>query len=145
MITTNITNVKEIAGAVRDLAYSCRVDKETVQVGIPVAMRDGNTKTFPAIITLDEDKQSIVFSCQVCKLNEIAEDDLAQAALSALSLNAEIHPFAFAILNSEDGISKEDPVVLIDSKPLGDFSFNELEFALDSLRRALSVAVLEIN
>lgn len=145
MIATNITGVREIADAVRDLAYSCRVDSGAVQVGIPVAVRDGSTKTFPAIITLDEEKKSVVFSCQVCKLNEIADDNLAQAALSALSLNAEIHPFAFAILNSEDGISEEDPVVLIDSKPLGDFSSNELESALNSLRRALSVAVLEIN
>lgn len=148
--TATMAGVDMLYEMLQDLSYDSRKEGQSIQVAIPL-----NGKVFPAIVTIDDSEKNVVVSCQLCTLGQISETDLAAAAFSALSLNAEIHPFALALLNdNEVDIDKSDPIVLIDSKPLTgssrefvviNFEKSDMENMMSSLLRALTTVVPKIR
>jgi len=131
----SLNTIQEIGEAVENLGFDVGLENEVLTVAMNV-----EDQAFPVIMEIEHGK--LVVRNQFCLLGDIAEDDLPSAAMTALLMNAEIHPYAFCVVDAGgDGVDPTDPVILIDSIPVGDLSEGEVEKSLDSLRQALTLAI----
>lgn len=111
----------------------------------------GPDSPFPAVLRISEETNQLLINCQLAKIGDFAEDQLAVLSLAALDMNTCIRPYAFAIISDTDDAELGDetqwPLVLTDSLTLGDLSSNELVDSMESLIQALiaSRSVLEIG
>lgn len=140
MIVDAKKNVKlgslaDIANGLRELGLAAGVENDCVIV----RLQADNNNVYPT--TMQVRGNDLIISCRIGTLGDIDEADFAKAAFAALACNAEILPYAFALLDTDDGIDDDDPIVLINSVPLGDFSTAELQAAMDALRRAMHTAI----
>lgn len=135
-----ITTHQQIVSVIERMGYEARIHEGAVIVKI-----GSSTTPFIAVITTSE--QNLTITCQLCKFDQIPEDNQAAFFYAALNKNTEINPFAFAILSTESDNAEEDLVVLTDRLPLGDLSPEELMSAMEALEGALinGRAVLQLG
>lgn len=95
----------------------------------------------PFIVTFtspDHFSKDLEITCIVANIGDIKQEQRGDFAQACLILNAEIEPFAVAILAGEDEVESNDwPIALVDKVPLGDFSINELRSAMENMEKAL--------
>lgn len=146
METMEVTKISTLAGtveALRGLEYHAKLTDGGVLTGVSLAEEDGTSREFPMLIT--EESGSLEMNCQICTIADLEkdhdDDGLAAVAWVFLALNAEIQPWAIALINPDGVVDSTDTVVLTDSVPLGDFSTGELESAMTTLLRALANVV----
>lgn len=136
-VNENIQSLPEIAEVVENLGYEVGAQPEFIAVKIPV----GTGEPYTAVLTIDEDRQKLVITCQVARYGDIPEDRLPDVLAAQSDANTRIDPFAFATLTNLDDPDRADAddwlFVLIDSMPLGDLSAAELEAVMADLQRAM--------
>lgn len=142
METTKINTLAEIVPALHELGYHARLTDDGILTGTSLTEDDGSKREFAMLITADGDNLS--FDCQLATIGEVdakSDEELAGLGWVLLALNAEIQPWAVALINPDGELSDDDTIVLTDSVPLGDFSTEELESAMSSFGRALAAVV----
>lgn len=144
MEATNISTLADVQQALQELGYHAKLTDEGVMTGVSLAEENGGpSRDFLMLIT--EENDSLEMNCQICTIADLEKDhdesDLSALAWVFLALNAEVQPWAIALINPDGELDSTDAVVLTDSVPLGDFSTEELESAMTSLLRALANVV----
>ncbi len=150
-VKTKIETMADLVSALQDLGYHAKLDSDAVDnvaiTGVSLTEEDGSSREFPMIITgvPVSENPSLEFNCQICTIGDLEQshDENALAALAwvFLALNAEIQPWAIALINPDGELDSSDTIVLTDSVPLGDFSSEELGSAMMTLLRALAYVV----
>lgn len=143
----SIDTLQQIAEDLETMGYEPKFSAEQNTLFVPI----GPQKSFTAVLTITDNELTI--QAGITTLEDIGEENFNKFAFAALDTNTRIQPFAFGILTTEDDVENEDtPVVLTNSVPLGDFSTKELEFAMQSLwkailgtRTALQVATADVE
>jgi hypothetical protein len=142
MNDTSLQSPASIGTALSEAGYSASHDDSAAFVEL---QHEG--KNYPAVIQLQG--KELLISCQICKIGDFGADQLALVATNALAANVEMLPYAFAILKPEDSGNEEavadSPLVIINSVPVGDFSTEELLWAVRKLQVALATAVRGIE
>ena len=119
---------------------------------ISTSIMHGN-REFPVVFTIwaaigSTRTPHMEITCELGKLAEIFPvEDQSKAfvtAMLALSLTPAT-PYGVGLLAGEDGIDDDDPIILHNQVPLGDFSPAEMESAMDSLRQAITLAVASLG
>ncbi len=147
MEATKIDTLADVQQALQGLSYHAKLTDEGVMTGVSLAEEDGTSRDFLMLIT--EENGNLEMNCQLCTIGDLEMDRgeggvidaMASLAWVFLATNAEIQPWAVALINPDGEIDSFDTVVLTDSVPLGDFSTEELESAMTSLTRALATVV----
>lgn len=146
MEATDILKIHTFAAvveALRDLGYHAKLTDDGVITGVSLTEEDDSSRAFPILIT--EENDSLEFNCHLCTIGDLEnshdENGLSALAWIFLALNAEIQPWAIALINPDGELDSSDTVVLTDSVPLGDFSSEELQSAMETLLRALANVV----
>ena len=141
MESTKLHTLADIVSALHKLGYHARLTDDGILTGTSLTENDGTKREFVMFITTDGDNLS--FDCQLATLGdiEITEGELGGLGWVLLAINAEIQPWAVALINPDGELSDDDTIVLTDSVPLGDFSTEELESAMSSFGRALAAVV----
>ncbi len=136
---TKVESLADVVSALHDLGYRAKSVDGGVLTGISVTEEDGASRDFPVMIT--EENGSLEINCQLCTIGDLQQDHdddgLAVLAWVFLAVNAEIQPWAVALINPDGVLDETDTVVLTDSLPLGDLSTEELDSAMTTLQRAL--------
>ena len=136
-VNENIRTLPRIAEVIEDLGYEVGLQPECVVVKISVA--DGESYT--ALVTIDEERQKAVITCEIARYGDVPEDRLPDVLVAQSDANTRIDPFAFATITNLDDPERADAsdwlFVLIDSMPLGDLCTAELEAAMFDLQRAV--------
>jgi len=140
---TKISTLADCQQALQGLGYHAKLTDEGVMTGVSLTEEDGSSRDFLMLIT--EENGNLEMNCQLCTIGDL-ETDHEENALAALAWvflaeNAEIQPWAIALINPDGELDSTDTLVLTDSVPLGDFSNEELESAMTSLTRALANVV----
>lgn len=152
MEVTNISTMDDVVTALQELGYHAKLEFNTVDnvviTGVSLTEEDGSSREFPMLITETgtPENGSLEFNCQICTIGDLEQEQELDDALAALAwvflaLNAEIQPWAIALINPDGELDSSDTVVLTDSVPTGDFSMAELESIMTSLLRALANVV----
>ncbi|KKL77366.1 hypothetical protein LCGC14_2035620 [marine sediment metagenome] len=143
MEVTKIDTLADVVLALREHGYHAKLTDDGVITGVSLAEDDGSSRDFAMLIT--EENGSLEFTCQLCTIGDLEKDhdenSLAALAWVFLAENAEIQPWALALINPDGELDSNDTIVLTDSVPLGDFSTEELASAMTTLLRALANAV----
>lgn len=167
--TTKIGTLEELQAALEELGYECAradLDGDGKPEPLLTVVMTVDDKKHSTVISPEEGPEGGYFliDCEFCQLKDLSDDDLptdhphppvavevAQAQkmvaqlLRLLSLNHDIAPFAFAIVDDTlDGIDPNDPIVLVHRLPIGDLSAEEVDQAFAALRRGLNEAVASI-
>ena len=137
----NVSDLYDLSVVLEDLGYSVNRNGEFITSKMSI---DG--KDYPIVFSMASDNfgETLSIDCQVAKLKDVIPSDSndlvksLQLSLSLATLNYQICPFAVAIRDGADGIDEDDPIVLINSLPIGDLSVQEIEYSMDALRRALA-------
>lgn len=142
MESTKLNTLADIVPVLHELGYHARLTDDGILTGSSLTEDDGTKREFAMLITLDENNLS--FDCQLATIGQVdakSEEELAGLGWTLLAINAEIQPWAVALINPDGELSEDDTIVLTDSVPLGDFSTEELEAAMSSFGRALAAVV----
>lgn len=147
MESTKLNTLADIVPALHELGYHARLTDDGIITGTSLTEDDGTKREFAMLVT--EDNGNLTFDCQLATLGEItvssvgvdSKEELAGLGWVLLAINAEIQPWAVALINPDGNLSDDDTIVLTDSVPLGDFSVQELESAMSSFGRALAAVV----
>ena len=145
-VSDKIQTLPQMAVVLEDLGYEVGQQEEFVAVKVPVAGGDPYT----AVLTVDDDRQKVIITCQLARYGDIPEEKLLDFLAAQSDANTRIQPFAFATLTDLDDPDRADAdewlFVLIDSLSLGDLAASELEAAMADLHRAMPevTGVLEI-
>lgn len=143
MEATKISTLAEVQQALQDLGYHAKLTEGGVMTGVSLTEEDESSRDFVMLIT--EENGSLEMNCQICTVGDLEKDhdENGLAALSwvFLALNAEVQPWAIALINPDGKLDSTDAVVLTDSVPLGDFSADELHSVMTTLLRALANVV----
>ncbi len=135
-VSENIQTLQELAEAMEDLGYEVGRQEEFVAVKVPM----GGDEPATAVLTVDDDRQKVVITCQLARYGDIPEEKLLDFLAAQSDANTRIEPFAFATLTNLDDPERADAddwlFVLIDSLSLGDLSTSELDAAMSDLHRA---------
>ncbi|MCP5120536.1 MAG: hypothetical protein GY953_57820 [bacterium] len=136
-MSDNLQTLPQMAEALEDLGYEVGQQDDFVAVRVPVAGADPYT----AVLTVDDERQKVIITCQLARYGDIAEDKLLDFLAAQSDANTRIQPFAFATLTNLDDPDRADAddwlFVLIDSLSLGDLADSELETAMADLQRAM--------
>jgi hypothetical protein len=144
-----VATLDELQAALESLGYQCsRADLDndgtpepllTTSIGV-------DDKQYPVVISMEEG--NFLVDCEFCNLGDLHADNaekLSAQCLRLLTLNHEVAPFAFAIVDDTlDGIDDGDPIVLVNRLPIGDLSVEEVDQAFAALRRALNIALVSV-
>ena len=133
--TENLSSVQAIKDALLSLNYpilALNASNKSISTAIEV-----NGRKYAVLIDINDDGTAARIEAKIGQAGDLPEDvaSLATIALSLLSLNGQITPFAIAIYPADN--ADESPLTLVDEIPLGDLSTGELESAMMSCRRAL--------
>lgn len=128
----HLGTLEEIHEALEDLGYQSKVQDESLSVNV--------NRGVVASIIADQDELTVC--CHLTTLGRLLPDDAEQAAAVCAHLmrhNVAISPFAISLIADEDDEDPEDdPVALIDSVPLGNFSLQELKKLMENLNKAVA-------
>ncbi|MHA2279570.1 MAG: hypothetical protein ACXAC5_01575 [Promethearchaeota archaeon] len=135
------STLAEIVPALHELGYRARLTDGGILTGMSLE-DDADKREFLMLITIDE-QNNLDFNCQLATIGDLdmPEEELAGLGWVLLAINAEIQPWAVALINPDGVLSDDDTIVLTDSVPMGDFSTEELEAAMSSFGRALAAVV----
>jgi len=139
---TDINTMADLVTGLRQLGYRAKLTDDGVLTGTSLAEDDGSSRDFVMLIT--EEGNSLQFNCHLTTIGELAikdENELSAILLALMAANAEIQPWAVALINPDGELDDSDTLVLTDSMPMGDLSIGELESAMDSFGRALAQVV----
>ena len=140
--STNIDTLADMVPQLRALGYHAKLTDDGVITGVSITEDDGDEREFSVMITKPNEHFQI--DCRLTTIGELdqKEDEVLNSlAWVLLAINAEIQPFAVALLNPDGVLDDTDILVLTDSVPVGDFCAEELAFAMDSLQRGLVAVV----
>ena len=136
---TKVESLADVVSALQGLGYHAATKEGGVLTGVTVAEEEGSSREFLMMIT--EENGSLELNCQICTIGDLQknhdDNELAALAWVFLAVNAEIQPWAIALINPDGVLDETDTVVLTDSLPLGDLSTEELDSAMTTLQRAL--------
>ena len=142
IVDTNKKNIKlgslaEIAEGLRELTFLAKAESDHVVV----KLEGDNGRAYPVVLRVRNDgmRDDLLIACQIGTIHDLTQEDLANAFYAMACSNMEILPYAFSVVDEPD--TDNDPIVLVNSIPLGDFSLSELQAAMDTLRRALHVGI----
>lgn len=143
MESTQLNTLAEIVPALQALGYHARLTDGGILTGTSLTEDDGSKTEFAMLITTDEKNKNLTFDCQLATVGDLpgSEDEQLGLGWVLLAINAEIQPWAVALINPDGVLSDDDTIVLTDSVPLGDFSTEELDSAMSSFGRALAAVV----
>lgn len=135
-----LNTLAEIVPALHQLGYRARLTDSGILVGMTLEDQE-EKREFVMLIT--DEQNNFDFNCQLATIGdlEMLEEELAGLAWVLLAINAEIQPWAVALINPDGVLSDDDTIVLTDSVPMGDFSTGELDAAMSSFGRALAAVV----
>ena len=122
---------EQIQNSLEGIGYDCKATADSVLTTVAV-----DDKEYPVNFGLDENNGEVVINCAFGEIADFVktEDDIAAAGWWLLSQNSQIPPFALSVLDTEDGIDGDDPIVLIDSRNFEVFDASDV---MDDLQRAL--------
>lgn len=147
LTSTNINTIEQVVEALERLGF--RVEQQN-GVSVSVILEQAE-RSFTVNFSIVNDGADLKTTCQIALLSNLVGDaenatELAGVFGNLLDLNSgPILPFATAILTGDETDSEDTPVVLTDSVPLGDLSFEEFEANVSGLRQALAAVLAQVN
>ncbi len=139
----NCNELSQVEQLLNDNGYEVVTNDDNIAT---VIVLDGSS--YPVSISIIDDQLKVV--CQLGTVGEFLPEENEENAIALfanlLATNATICPFAVAILsdNDDDDLSN-DPVVLMDSVPMGDLCPKELLSMMDSLRKAIIIVGNQVH
>ena len=143
--TENLTNLEGISSALQDLGFETARQEDGITTVINI-----EDKQFPVVLAIDPEGDALRISANVGIIGDLVDDTEDCEQICGLMsgcalLNPLITPFALGVLEDDTDEVDDDPVVLVNRVPLGDFSVGELDSAMGSLREALVAACPRIG
>jgi len=138
-VLQDITDFGSLSKALSQLGYPIILtDKPNDSITISLEVRDNN---YPLLLDINKEQKTLRLEVQVGAISDLPESDpqsLASAALTLLSLNSYIAPFAINVYQPEENdTTANSPITLLDEIPLGHFFIKELESSIMSCRKAI--------
>ena len=151
----DVNNLQQIAEHLSSSGYAVIEDDNQLSTAVVIG-----EDHYPVALSIIDNALKV--TCQLGAVGDLVESIYAGDAhvgsltenpemvsaffVGLLNLNVSICPFATAILSEDDdGDLSNDPVVLIDSVPMGDLSPEELTALMDSLRKGVMIAVRKLG
>lgn len=147
--TTNISTLEELQAALEGLGYNCAqadLDGDKQPEPLLTTTISVDNQAYPIVILQDDN--GFLIDCEFCLIKDLhanSAEKLSAQILRLLTLNHEIAPFAFSVVDDTlDGIDDDDPIVLVHRLTIGDLCEEEVDAVFALLRRAVNVASLSI-
>jgi len=136
----NLNSLESISEVLQTLGYETARQEDGIAALVTI-----DEKQFPVALAIDPEDNGLRISASLGEVNQMVEDvddceEFCHFLANLALLNPLITPFACGILENDTDEVDDDPVVLVNKVPLGDFCIDELQSAMDGLRGALLLA-----